>query len=76
MAKDIPIILASASARRKKILRNMGLEFEIIVPDVNEVLISDNPKKTAVDNAISKAQWCRAKKNGYIIAADTVIDFQ
>ena len=70
------LILASASARRRKILADMGLEFEVMIPNVEELLLADHPRKTAVDNAFRKAEWCqKTRTDSFIIAADTVIDF-
>ncbi len=76
MPHEKKLILASASARRKKILTDMGLTFEVMIPDVEEKHLIDHPRRTAVDNAFKKAEWCRnLRPDSYIIAADTVIDF-
>lgn len=50
------IILASASPRRKKIFRDLGLDFEVAVPDGILEQKSGDPEKIAVDNSILKAR--------------------
>ena len=71
------LILASASPRRHKILRDIGVVFEVVVPEVEEVLCITDPTRTAEENAYAKNSWCRARHPGrHIIAADTVIDFE
>ena len=72
-----PVILGSASDRRRDILRKLGLHFKIAVPDVDEVLYGDNPRRTVFENAANKFNWCRKKyPENKIITADTVIDFE
>lgn len=72
-----PLILASASGRRRKILEAMGVNFEVAVPDVEEVTYLDDPRRTASENAIRKGEWSRVRfPDRVTIAADTVIDFR
>ena len=68
-----PIILASKSPRRKKILEEAGLSFKIVSADVEEKTL-----KTASETVQSNAKLkCDAVAKGYpnhlIIAADTVV---
>ena len=71
------LILASASARRQKILLDLGVTFEVMIPDVEEVLYENDARRTATDNAARKHEWCRRQHpDRYILAADTIIDFQ
>ena len=71
------LVLGSASERRKKILDDLGYSFEVFVPGVKEVSYSDDPQRTAKENAIRKNEWCRTKlPDSIIISADTVIEFQ
>lgn len=71
-----PIILASASERRKKIMTDLGINFEVIIPLVKEIRFQDNPERTAIENSALKNMWCREKHpNRTIITADTVIEF-
>lgn len=73
---NTPLILASASPRRKKILVNMGLDFTVLIPNVEEVLYPDDPTRTAKKNALLKHTWCREQhSDSAIISADTVLDF-
>lgn len=72
-----PVILASASERRRKILNELGASFEVVIPDVEEVTYLDDPRRTASENAMRKSEWCRGRyPGGMTIAADTVIDFR
>ena len=69
------LILASASPRRAKILGLMGIEFKIIVPEVEEVMFFDDSRRTVEVNAKLKLEWCRERNpDNVIIAADTVVD--
>jgi septum formation protein len=71
------LILASASARRRKILLELGMTFEVMIPDVEETLHENDARRTAVENAESKHEWCRRlRPDRYILAADTIIDFE
>ena len=70
------LILASASPRRAKILEMMGVEFRVVIPDVEELMFIDDSKTTVEVNSKLKLEWCMARNsNSAIIAADTVVDF-
>jgi len=72
-----PLLLGSASERRRKILAEMGLDFEVSVADVEEVFLVGDPPRTATENARRKHDWCARRHPGFaVIAADTVLDFQ
>jgi septum formation protein len=68
-----PLILASASPRRREILRQLGLPFRIMVPDVDEDAIrADSPADLALRRAVAKAaavDW----PGGLVLAADTLV---
>lgn len=69
------IILASASPRRKQLLEQIGLVFDIIPSDIEEDnFICCDPIKNIQLIALSKAQNVAMKvKNGLIIGADTQV---
>ena len=70
------MILASASARRRKILADMGVRFEIVEPPDDE-RSGDTPFDTVRLNAGRKLAWCRAgHPRNRILAADTVVVFK
>ena len=71
------IILASASPRRKELLEQVGVTFEII-PAVGEEIITDNsPQQAVLDLSAQKAAEVAAKVQGDVIVlgADTVVAF-
>jgi septum formation protein len=71
------LILASASARRRKILTALGVAFDAAIPRVEEVHYALDAKRTALENAARKSAWCRALYPGcYSLAADTLIEFE
>ncbi|MDD5679041.1 MAG: Maf family protein [Kiritimatiellae bacterium] len=71
------LILASASARRKKILVALGVAFEVVIPQVEEVIYVRDARRTARENAARKSAWCRARyADCYSLAADTLIEFE
>ena len=67
------IILASTSLRRKQLLEQIGLQFEIEPCDSTELVDSSlEPHNLAKSIALNKAQLVAPKyKNAVIIAADT-----
>jgi septum formation protein len=63
------LILASGSPQRRAILEQLGITFEVIVPEVDE-LGGGDPRTTVVENALRKA---RAVAGPTVLAADTVV---
>ena len=72
---ELKIILASGSPRRCELLKSLGLDFEIIKPDVDEsILKNELPEKLCVRLAELKAgAIASVHKNSLVIAADTVV---
>jgi len=71
----IQLILASRSPRRKKILNDLGLTFETIHPDVEEVNYPADPDGMVRENTLRKWHWCHQQfPAAAIIAADTTVD--
>jgi septum formation protein len=69
------IILASASPRRKQLLKQIGLRFEIVVSNVDEVLDKRlTPRKQVELLSAQKAKSVAAQfKNAIVIGADSMI---
>ena len=65
------MILASASPRRKAILEQLGVEFSVEPPDVEE-LDSGEPRAVVVENALRKAR-ARARPGQRVLGADTAV---
>jgi len=74
-AKLEPLILASASPRRRDILRRLGLSFEIRPSQVDEQEIpSEEPAALAERLSVSKArQVAQGVSRGTVIGSDTVV---
>ena len=69
-------ILASMSPRRKQILGEMGLEFEVSPADIDENIGVENPSLLVKELALIKASVVARKHLGeecLVIAADTVV---
>lgn len=73
------IILASASPRRSELLRNMGLDFSVVVSDADEASVDrDVPpeiyvQELALLKAASTAKKITDRKDAIVISADTVV---
>jgi septum formation protein len=63
------LTLASASPQRRAILEQLGLEFRVVVPEVEELTEGD-PATVVVENALRKA---RAVDGDPVLAADTEV---
>lgn len=73
------IILASASPRRKEILEQIGMEFEILVSDKEEIYESNRPDEIVKELSLLKASHVSEmveKKNVIIIGADTIVSHE
>src|SRR5262245_50115020 len=65
------VVLASGSPQRREILEKLGVEFDVVVPDVEELADGD-PERLVVENALRKARAVnRAGAARLLIACDT-----
>lgn len=70
------IILASASPRRAKIMEELGVDFEVVKTDADEVSLPDDPEETVRYNALAKgAAVPEAMKGRGVVSADTIVWF-
>lgn len=75
----IKIILASASPRRKELLTQIGVKFEIMISDKETDIDSSNPIKACEKQAMQKAldieekAALKYKEDYIIIAANTIV---
>ena len=86
-----PLILASGSPRRAKILRDRGVAFEVVKTEAPEVSIPHDPVRTVTENACAKLHAALAATSAAtaigvagvppahvgraILAADTIVWF-
>jgi septum formation protein len=63
------LILASRSPQRRAILEQLGIEFEVVVPDVEELEDGD-PREMVVENALRKV---RAVPGAMVLGVDTTV---
>jgi septum formation protein len=55
----------------------MGLSFEVVPPEVNEVHYLDDLHGSVLENAAMKCDWCRRRHpDATVLAADTGIEFE
>ena len=69
------LILASASPRRRELLTQIGVKFEIKISDVEEVMDASLSAEAQVQSlALQKAQAVATSLNeGWVLGADTVV---
>ncbi|HXV59820.1 MAG TPA: nucleoside triphosphate pyrophosphatase [Vicinamibacteria bacterium] len=69
------MILASSSPRRAEILRDIGLRFRVVVPDVDERrLAGESPRRYVRRLALDKArQVAERYPREWVVAADTTV---
>jgi len=69
------LILASASPRRRELLAQLGIPFEVVVADVTEHEESTtDPRIMVAHNAALKADWVAARHpDAIVLGADTTV---
>jgi septum formation protein len=77
ISKEYPLVLASASPRRKRLLKEIGLPFRSLACDINEQGIEGSPSSIAsvLAEMKAKAAYSRAK-NSWILGDDTIVVLQ
>lgn len=80
---SIPITLASGSQVRARLLRDAGLDFDVVLPHVDEEsvkasLVSEGVSSRDVADVLAeaKARKVSAKQPGLVIGCDQVLDFE
>ena len=66
------LVLASGSPRRAKILRGLGLAFDIVRSDAPELVRPDDPEGTVRANALAKGAAVRLP-GASVLSADTIV---
>ena len=67
------IVLASGSPRRAKILKDLGVDFEVVKTDAPEVSYPADPERTVSENALAKGAALLPRKG--VLSADTIVWF-
>ncbi len=75
LAGSPPLILASASPRRRELLAEIGVSFDVVVADVTEhEEASTDPRVMVAHNAALKAEWVSARHPAAtVLGADTTV---
>jgi septum formation protein len=75
MPTHAPFILASASPRRRELLAQLGLPFEIVVAQVTEHEDeTTDPRTMVTHNAALKADWVAERHpQAWVLGADTTV---
>lgn len=71
----VKLILASASPRRRQLLTEMGLNFEVVPAEVTENEAHDaDPRELVLHNAALKADWvAKRHADALVLGADTTV---
>ncbi|HKI73231.1 MAG TPA: Maf family protein, partial [Pseudomonadales bacterium] len=71
------LILASGSPRRRTLLHQLGLRFSVLVPDIDEALLPDEPARDYVfrmsTSKFDAAREAVRHEQQVVICADTVV---
>lgn len=73
-SRKIPLILASASPRRRSLLKRARISFRVQPSHVSEDSTVSNPRKRVEQLALRKAKAVATKvKRGWVLGADTLV---
>ncbi len=72
------LILASGSPRRIELLKQIGLKFSVVVPEVDENINTEKtPEETVMEIAHRKAEKVfKDNEDSIVISADTIVYFE
>jgi len=71
---DAVLILASASPRRRELLRTLCPDFRVVPSDLEERLAAGPPRAAAISLALDKARAVAARiGEGVVLGADTIV---
>ena len=72
---DSSLILASGSPRRAKILRDLGVAFEVVKTDAPESSYPGDPERTVRENALAKGAVLPSSNppTRHVLSADTIV---
>ncbi|HWP80286.1 MAG TPA: Maf family protein [Candidatus Acidoferrum sp.] len=75
MVLTLPIVLASASPRRRELLSGLGLAFEVAAADIDEEAVTaPTPQELVKELALQKARAvAKVRPDALVIGADTVV---
>ena len=74
ISKKNPLVLASASPRRKRLLKEIGLPFRSLACDIHEKVIDYSPSDMTRFLAEKKAMTAYSNtKNYWVLGADTIV---
>ena len=75
MSRPTRLILASASPRRRELLAQLGIPFEVVVADVTEHEDpATDPRVMVAHNAALKADWVASREpDAVVLGADTTV---
>jgi septum formation protein len=72
MKLNHPLILASASPRRRELLATLGVDFSVVVPEIVETP-RPGEKPRAFAERLAEEKACAVEADGIIVAADTIV---
>jgi septum formation protein len=74
MSRRLKIVLASTSPRRKRLMGQLGIPFEVADPGEVDEVTSGRPEVVVAENAFAKASAVSERlEEGIVIGADTVV---
>jgi septum formation protein len=78
MSMQQRLILASGSPRRKELLSNLQIEFDIVVSNIEEIVDKDlRPEEVVMSLALQKANdVARQSTDAFVLGADTIVVYQ
>ena len=71
--RGLPIVLASASPRRRELLALLGLSFEVAPADVDETWRNGEPPAAHAERLAREKAAARARPGAVAIGADTIV---
>lgn len=75
LLSNVPLVLASASPQRKRLLKTLKIPFRVLPSHIPEKSRTRNPRKLTAELALKKAQAIARKvpKGSLVLGADTIV---